>query len=94
MVRLTDRPDMALDVYRGRKTTIQQQQIWSDCHEKQIYYRGYSNKIVFALNLSFVDHTLSQKMVFEYFIFYLKPFGCHGNQQKSATCIISCGGSE
>ena len=23
---LTDRPDMTLDVYRGRKTTIQQQQ--------------------------------------------------------------------
>ena len=25
VVRLTDRPDMALDVYRGRKTTMQQQ---------------------------------------------------------------------
>ena len=25
MVRLTDRADMTLDVYRGRKTTIQQQ---------------------------------------------------------------------
>ena len=25
MVRLTDRPDMTLDVYRERKTTIQQQ---------------------------------------------------------------------
>ena len=24
VVRLTDRPDMAIDVYRGRKTTIQQ----------------------------------------------------------------------
>ena len=27
MVRLTDRPDMTLDVYRGRKTTIQQQRV-------------------------------------------------------------------
>ena len=27
VVRLTDRPDMTLDVYRGRKTTIQQ-----DCY--------------------------------------------------------------
>ena len=27
VVRLTDRPDMTLDVYRGRKTTIQQQQV-------------------------------------------------------------------
>ena len=26
VVRLTDRPDMTLDVYRGRKTTYQQQQ--------------------------------------------------------------------
>ena len=26
VVRLTDRPDMTLDVDRGRKTTIQQQQ--------------------------------------------------------------------
>ena len=26
VVRLTGRPDMTLDVYRGRKTTIQQQQ--------------------------------------------------------------------
>ena len=29
VVRLTDRPDMTLDVYRGRKTTMQQQQqLW------------------------------------------------------------------
>ena len=26
VVRLADRPDMTLDVYRGRKTTMQQQQ--------------------------------------------------------------------
>ena len=26
VVRLTGRPDMTLDVYRGRKTTMQQQQ--------------------------------------------------------------------
>ena len=26
VLRLTDRPDMTLDVYRGRKTTTQQQQ--------------------------------------------------------------------
>ena len=28
VVRLTDRPDMTLDVYRGCKTTIQQQPVW------------------------------------------------------------------
>ena len=31
VVRLTDRPDMTLDVYRGRKTTMQQQQICCCC---------------------------------------------------------------
>ena len=30
VVRLTDRPDMTLDVYRGRKTTMQQQLVQSD----------------------------------------------------------------
>ena len=30
VVRLTDRPDMTLDVYRGRKTTIQPTNIFKD----------------------------------------------------------------
>ena len=33
VVRLTDRPDMTLDVYRGRKTTMQQQQICASINE-------------------------------------------------------------
>ena len=31
VVRLTDRPDMTLDVYRGRKTTMQQKKIIPTC---------------------------------------------------------------
>ena len=31
VVRLPDRPDLTLDVYRGRKTTMQQQQIIHQC---------------------------------------------------------------
>ena len=34
VVRLTDRPDMTLDVYHGRKTTIQQQQCFIPFEEK------------------------------------------------------------
>ena len=30
MVRLTDRPDMTLDVYRGRKTTMQQCKVYAE----------------------------------------------------------------
>ena len=38
VVRLTDRPDMTLDVYRGRKTTMQQKQ--------QVTLKALKTKIV------------------------------------------------
>ena len=42
VVRLTDRPNMTLDVYRGRKTTIQQQyRGWF----KSVYIQGMGYKI-------------------------------------------------
>ena len=37
VVRLTDRPDMTLDVYRERKTTIQQQQLQCLLWEKGMF---------------------------------------------------------
>ena len=37
VVRLTDRPDMTLDVYRGRKTTMQQQQQLSILSDNALY---------------------------------------------------------
>ena len=38
LVRFTDRPDITFDVYRGRKTTIQQQQqIWHTSQALQYY---------------------------------------------------------
>ena len=40
VVRLTDRPDMTLDVYRGRKTTIQQQPL--------LNFGVISGKLLFA----------------------------------------------
>ena len=39
VVKLTDRPDMTLDVYRGRKTTMQQQHI-EDCLVLEIILWG------------------------------------------------------
>ena len=45
VVRLTDRPDMTLDVYRGRKTTIQQQQHQIDCvYESNAIWHGRQRK--------------------------------------------------
>ena len=41
VVRLTDRPDMTLDVYRGRKTTTQQIILTHNLPEIIcLYYRG------------------------------------------------------
>ena len=37
VVRLTDRPDMTLDVYRGRKTTIQLQMIEIIVHRSTLH---------------------------------------------------------
>ena len=37
VVRLTDRPDMTLDVYRGRKTTIQQLDLCSQCVSPEMH---------------------------------------------------------
>ena len=51
MVRLTDRPDMTLDVYRGRKTTIQQQQ------QQYMYVKYmYVNLLAGQTNFLFVNH--------------------------------------
>ena len=40
VVRLTDRPDMTLDVCRGRKTTIQYIQVscWNKCYALGFYH--------------------------------------------------------
>ena len=36
LVRLTDRPDMTFDVYRGRKTTMQQQQQFTSFKKTEV----------------------------------------------------------
>ena len=38
MVRLTDRPDMTLDVYRGRKTTVQYNTIQSSVIRQSFFF--------------------------------------------------------
>ena len=54
VVRLTDRPDMTLDVYRGRKTTVQQVQ--------HIMVVTTSNKIIFD---SFEHYCFIFRVAFE-----------------------------
>ena len=49
MVRLTDRPDMILYVYHGRKTTMQQQQ----------QQRSYHATAIHSLNRSLLDARLN-----------------------------------
>ena len=50
VVRLTDHPDMTLDVYLGRKTTIQQFNVrilgnkWRRCKEGPLYTVTYAQE--------------------------------------------------
>ena len=48
VVRLTDRPDMTLDVYRGRKTTNQQQYLLTETSDflKQIMFLKSFNSML------------------------------------------------
>ena len=61
VVRLTDRPDMTLGVYRGRKTTIQQQQqqlkdfVWATSNEKSYYLHLYLHLLPVAEYFEFID---------------------------------------
>ena len=68
MVRLTDRPDMTLDVYRGRKTTIQQQHL----PFKGIFYllSGKTN-IKFTELPSQKGYPYTFKNITNYFLFNL-----------------------
>ena len=49
VVRLTDRPDMTLDVYRGRKTTMQQQCKISIFRTIMAIVRGVPNFRIFTV---------------------------------------------
>ena len=57
VVRLTDRPDMTLEVYRGRKTTIQQQQqhvaIKAGLYRKAVQVYDIPNLYPVTLNKSY-----------------------------------------
>ena len=50
VVRLTDRPDMTLDVYRGRKTTNQRTNL---VYVSYILFAGISKSILFNSVLNF-----------------------------------------
>ena len=47
VVRLTDRPDMTLDVYRGRKTTMKQQQQY---YNEQCYNESLLQVCIYFLH--------------------------------------------
>ena len=49
VVRLTDRPDMTLDVYRGRKTTMQQCNITEALYDE---YQPNSSPVTIAITVS------------------------------------------
>ena len=67
VVRLTDRPDMTLDVYRGRKTTIQQQQLsfWVQLSHMVSAYSITGRIVMYIVSNDFLSSkTLSFLIVF------------------------------
>ena len=63
VVRLTDRPDMTLDVYRGRKTTIQQQSFKNESRgsrQKTIVTMKCETNLILAYLHSIPLHSSSQ----------------------------------
>ena len=68
VVRLTDRPDMTLDVYRGRKTTIQQQQehiVSIRMNLNKHEYRNIDFEFILFINQS--CGTKSASITYDYF---------------------------
>ena len=63
VVRLTDRPDMTLDVYRGCKTTIQQQQQQIVCKGKLVG----EEKSTFFKNTNFPEMHSPERYFFSFF---------------------------
>ena len=51
VVRLTDRPDMTLDIYRGRKTTIQY-----NCENSQTWLKSNQNIFYGIKSLVFASY--------------------------------------
>ena len=55
VVRLTDRPDMTLDVYRGRKTTMQQSKSRTEeCKIKVLHFSAVKSFVAFSALAQFV----------------------------------------
>ena len=88
VVRLTDRPDMTLDVHCGRKTTIQQQQQfigylhWSQWHSGS--HDGLSIlRMCFGVQIP----------VFFYFIFFFFIFFFHYFYYSANSTLMSHSGS-
>ena len=62
LVRLTDRPDMTLDVYRGRKTTMQQQQPFIDTDKNESSGHIVRMHKLFKYSIASVARTLMDRL--------------------------------
>ena len=74
VVRLTDRPDMTLDVYRGRKTTIQQIQQITDseiCAKLVLLVMGiHESLLTYLLLTKFTTPLLALDFLFKSNLFF------------------------
>ena len=69
VVRLTDRPDMTLDVYRGRKTTIQQTFTCKFLRYKLFYIPKYSTSIEYVIGQYYIILILATECRLEHALY-------------------------
>ena len=63
VVRLTDRPDMTLDVYRGRKTTIQ----YNTCTKQDNKPNVYHYILFVSTKFLFMENTVLESFDIKFF---------------------------
>ena len=71
VVRLTDRPDMTLDVYRGRETTTQQQQ---QQQQKIVCFEGTTtnSRLTILFRLSYASYVIKSCITLKFLLIYLR----------------------
>ena len=89
MVRLTDHPDMTLDVYCGRKTTMQQQQQQTGIEEGLYFFTNYLSRSEFEFE-SWAELTdLQICPQFFFFAYYYTVHDFYLNLLPSSQKLVS-----
>ena len=89
VVRLTDRPDMTSDVYRGRKTTNQHQQYANHINQDYIHvYKGAWAEVISLLYINRLNKT--ESAIFVSLMCSVLPENLHSELILSSLELVLC----